>query len=82
MLKVARSTLKGRLICARSWNKFKYTKGQPYKLKQHTKVRWDSEFDLLDRCDMMKATLLELYQDPEYEGQRIMAIDWNTTPKA
>ena len=30
----------------------------PYKLKQHTKVRWDSEFDLLDRCNMMKAALL------------------------
>ena len=54
----------------------------PYKLKQHTKVRWDSEFDLLDHCNLMKAALLELYQDPEYEGQRIMANDWNTVPKA
>ena len=53
-----------------------------YKLKHHTKVRWDSEFDLLDRCVLINASLLELYEDLEYEGTKIAPSDCNVMPKA
>ena len=57
--------------------------GLPHlKLQQHTPIRWDSKFTMMNRCQTLKPALLELYTDSEYMGTTITGSDWQVIPKA
>ena len=50
--------------------------GLPHlKVQQHTPIRWDSKFTMMNRCQTLKPALLELYTDSEYLGTAISGSD-------